>query len=77
MAISSENLFGKLVEEIKKLLFIAIYFWLLIGLFTLFKSAILHEQHLIYHQGFAIINALVLAKVALVADMLKVNPVLP
>ena len=37
-----------------------------------FSSIVLNEQNLIYHQGFAIINAWLLAKVMLIAEMFHV-----
>ena len=37
------------------------------------KALILNEQHLLYHQGFAFINALVLAKVMLTAEIFNVG----
>jgi hypothetical protein len=66
------RLIGKALEEAKQLVWIVLYLWVLIGLFTVFKSLVLKDHNLFYHQGFAIINALVLAKVVLVADLLQV-----
>ncbi len=65
----SEGLFEKIIDETRQLFWIAIYFWLLIGLFTVFKSAVLSETNILYHEGLAIINAFVLAKVVLVAEL--------
>ena len=65
----SGGLFRKFFDEAKHLFWVAAYLWLLIGLFTAFKSLTLGEKHIIYHQGFAIINALVLAKVVVVAEL--------
>jgi hypothetical protein len=42
-------------------------------LFSFHKALILNEESLIYHQGFAIINALALAKVVLVAEFFHVG----
>jgi len=58
----------KILDEGKQLFWIFIYFWLLFGVFTVFRSLVLNEQNLIYHQGFAIINAWLLAKVVLTAE---------
>jgi len=60
------------VAEGKKLFWIFAYFWLLLGLLSVHKSIVLNEPNLIYHQGFAVINAALLAKVILVAEMLHV-----
>jgi hypothetical protein len=55
-------------HELKEYLVIAFYLWLVFGLFVLYKSVILNEEHvgLIAH-GVALINALVLGKFALIA----------
>jgi len=45
------------VAEGKKLFWIFAYFWLLLGLLSVHKSIVLNEPNLIYHQGFAVINA--------------------
>jgi hypothetical protein len=60
------------VAEGKKLFWIFAYLWLLLGLFSVHKSIVLNQPNLIYHQGFAVINAALLAKVILVAEMLHV-----
>ena len=43
----------------------------LIGLFSVFKSLVLNKQNLIYHEGFVIINAWLLAKVVLIAEFFQ------
>jgi len=67
----AEDLFNRLkqkgVVEAKKLLWIFAYLWVLLGLFALHKSIVLGEPSF-YHQGFAIINALVLAKIIFFAE---------
>ena len=60
------------VEEGKKLLWIFLYLWILLGLFAVHKSIVLNEESLFYHQGFAIVNAFLLAKVMLTADIFHV-----
>lgn len=67
------RLLGKVVDELKQLFWIGVYFWVLIGLFTVFKSLVLKDQNLVFHEGFAIINAWILAKVVLVAEHLKIG----
>ena len=57
------------VREARKFFVIFLYLWVLFGLFALHKSFLLAEG-IIYGQGFAVINAFVLAKVMLVADNL-------
>jgi hypothetical protein len=60
------------LAEGKEFFWIFVYLWVLLGLFAIHKAIILNDADLIYHQGFAVINALVLAKVILVAEMLHV-----
>jgi len=60
----------KILDEGKQLFGIVLYFWLLIGIFTVFKSLVLNDQNLIFHNCFAIINAWILAKVVLVVEHL-------
>ncbi|GEM_PF-906891 len=56
------------IEETRKLLGIAAYLWVLLSLFSLHKALILNEGNLFYQQGFAVINALALAKVILAGE---------
>ena len=58
------------LEEGRKLFWIFVYLWVLLGLFAGYKSIILNEQNFFYQQGFAFINAWLLAKVMLTAEML-------
>jgi hypothetical protein len=60
------------VTEAKKLLWIFAYLWTLLGLFAVHKSLVLNQPDPFYHQGFAIINALVLAKVMFIAEVFNV-----
>jgi hypothetical protein len=60
------------VAEGKKLFWIFAYLWVLLGLLSVHKSIVLNEPNLIYHQGFAFINAGLLAKVMLTAEMFHV-----
>jgi len=60
------------LTEARKLFWIFAYLWVLFGLFAVHKSVVLNEQHLLYHQGFAVINAIVLAKIMFVAEALHI-----
>ncbi len=52
----------------------ALYLWLIFGLFALYRSVILAEVHVEgAAKGFALINALVLAKVMVVAKELRLG----
>jgi hypothetical protein len=52
---------------------IFIYLWVLLSLFSFREALVLNEQSLIYHQGFALINALALAKIVLVRVFIQVG----
>jgi hypothetical protein len=59
----------RLIEEIKRFIGITIYLWIVIGLLVLHEYVILAQYKINYQfYGFAIINALVLAKVMLIAE---------
>jgi hypothetical protein len=63
---------GKTLDEGKELFWVVIYFWVLFGLFSVFRSLVLNEKNLVYHEGFAIINAFLLAKVVVTAEFFQV-----
>ena len=72
---SNEHLYRvkqKALTEGRKLLWIFLYLWVLLGLFAVHKSVVLNEHDLFFHQGFAVINAFVLAKVMFTAEMFHV-----
>jgi len=56
------------IDESKKLFAIFIYLWVLLSLFSFHKAIVLKKEYVIYDQGFALINALVLAKVVLLGE---------
>jgi hypothetical protein len=59
----------KAYEGLKEYLFISLYLWVVFGLFVLYRSVILSEQHLsVTASGFALINALALGKIILLAQ---------
>lgn len=61
-------------HEFKEFLVIVLYLWVVLGLFLLYKSVLLHEEHISFlAKGFAIINALVLGKIILIARALHVG----
>jgi hypothetical protein len=60
------------VREARRVLWIFAYLWVLLGLFALHKSIVLNEPDPFYHQGFAVINALVLAKIVYIAEAFNV-----
>jgi hypothetical protein len=68
----ASSIVKKTLDEGKQLFWIFIYFWVLLGLFSVYRSLVLTERNLIYHEGFAVINAFLLAKVVLVAEFFQV-----
>jgi hypothetical protein len=60
----------KAFEEAKRMLVITAYLWILLSVFELHRVGILRAQHVpySYRVGFSLINALVMAKVILIAD---------
>ena len=63
---------GKLVQEVKKLLAIFLYLALFFCAFTFYRQLLMKEMGLSYfHYGFALIKALVLAKVILLGQYVR------
>jgi hypothetical protein len=56
------------IDETRKQFGIFIYLWVLLSLFSFHKALVLNEEYVIYDQGFALINALALAKVILLGE---------
>ena len=74
MSKSSQSLKQKAWHEMKEFLVIALYLWLVLGLFTVYKAVILAEEHISFvYQGFAIINALALGKIILIGRALHLG----
>jgi hypothetical protein len=63
------NLKERAFEEFKRFVVIFLYLWVVFGLLSIHKSLVLSQVHLDYEEhAFAIINALVFAKVLLVGE---------
>ena len=57
------------VDETKKFLIMTMYLWVFFAVLSLHKTLVMEQEHLDYQeQGLAIVNALVLAKVMLLAE---------
>jgi hypothetical protein len=67
----------KALTELKGLIAITLYLWVLFSLFEIHRFAVLREVHLTsisgYRLGFAAVNAFVLAKVILLGETLRVG----
>lgn len=71
MALSAQALKQKAYHEMKEFFLIALYLWVVFGLFVLYKSVLLAEEHVSFaFQGFALINALAFGKIILIARAL-------
>jgi hypothetical protein len=64
------NFWERVLNEVKRLVVIFLYLWVIFGLFVLNERIILRQRGMAFtlKDGFAIINALALAKVMLVAE---------
>jgi len=68
------NLTQRALEEVKKISVMFLYLFLLFGLFRIHESIILTEHQIpLSNYGFALVNALILAKVMLVAEDLRLG----
>ena len=64
----------RVIEEVHVFLALALYLWLFLGSFTLYRRLVLAETGVSYlHYGIALIEALVVAKVVLVGKMLGIT----
>ena len=75
MDTSHKTLKQKAYHELKEFFGIALYLWVILALFQLYRSLLLSEEHInvVAHQWFAVINALALGKVILVAKALHLG----
>jgi len=75
METSKPTLKQRAYHELKEFFWIALYLWVILALFQLYRSLLLREEHMsvVVHQGFAIINALALGKVLLIAKALHLG----
>ncbi|MCA0304971.1 MAG: hypothetical protein LCH95_21400 [Proteobacteria bacterium] len=65
----AQHLKEKAIEEVRSFLIMAVYLWFVFSLMLLNEAIILKKPSINFlAQGFAIVNALVLAKVMLIAD---------
>lgn len=74
MTPSTHALKQRAYHEMKEFVLIAFYLWVVFGLFILYKSVVLAEQHIDFaYHGFAIINALAFGKIVLVGRALHLG----
>lgn len=59
------------LEELKAYWIIALYLWLFLGMFTVYRRLVLAETGVAYlHYGIAVVEALIIAKVVLVGRLI-------
>ncbi len=74
MGKGSPTLAARVIDEIRRFVVMFLYLWVLFGLFVLHEHIILRQRHIdVVWNGLALINALVLAKVMLVAEDLDIG----
>ena len=65
---------ARAIDEGKKMLVMVLYLWVFFAVLSLHKTAVLQQSGINYtEQSFAIVNALIFAKVMLIADDLKLG----
>jgi hypothetical protein len=73
---SKKSLKERALSELEKYAVITVYLWLLFALLSLHRQLILGHGISVWHQGFAIVNALIFGKVILIGEALDVGKVL-
>lgn len=70
----AEGLKERALGELKTYIAVTLYLWVVLSLFALYKRALLNENGIDYwRQGYAIVNALILGKVLLIGEILKLG----
>ena len=68
------SLTSRALDELRRYAVITLYLWLLFAVFSLYRRMILQENGIsVWGQSFAIVNALVFAKVILIAQALNLE----
>lgn len=74
MTTTTHKLKERAYHELREYFVIVLYLWMIFGLFLLYKSVILAENHIRFSdKGLALINALVLGKFVLIARALNLG----
>jgi hypothetical protein len=73
-AIVKETLLTRVIVEARKLVVITLYLWFLLALFSVYKRMLLQQHGIsVWNQGFAIVNALIFAKVIVIGQALDIG----
>src|SRR5215469_13509298 len=70
---SKKSLKERALSELEKYAVIIVYLWLLFALFSLHKQLVQGHGISVWHQGFAILNALIFGKVILIDEALEMG----
>ena len=74
MAAGEKTLKARAMDELKKYVAITLYLWVLFALLGLYRQVLLRENGInLWTQSYAIVNALVFAKVVLLGEMLNLG----
>ena len=74
METSAVSLKDRIYRGIKDYILITVYLWLIFALFDIYRSVLVAQYHIdVVAKSFALINALALAKIALIARELKLD----
>jgi hypothetical protein len=74
MASASATLKQKLYRGFKEYMVITLYLWVIFVLFDVYRSVLVAQYHIsLAAKGFAVINAMALAKIALIAREFKLD----
>ena len=69
----AKNVGSKIFSELKKLLGLALYFWVLFTLFAFHKAILNHDQNILLPLGIALINSKLMAKVVYVGEHTRLS----
>ena len=72
-SIVSGNILTKAKDELKSLLGIALYFWVLFTLFAFHKAILNHDHDILLQLGIALINSKLMAKVVFLGERTRLN----
>ena len=68
------SLKARAVSEMKKVIIVVMYLWVLFALFSFYRRLVLQQNGIsVWEQSFAIVNALIFGKVILIAQALKLD----
>jgi hypothetical protein len=64
----SHRVKDRVLSKARQFLVVFVYVWLLLAIFGLHKSIVLTDERLVFHQGFAVLKALAVAKIIFLGE---------